>query len=126
MAWHDWLTKNRADLEREAGDPGLEAVPRPEPPAEALRRAVSIVEVLPRWKVVSADSDTSTLHATHATRLWHFLDDIHLRFDPVEGGTLVTGWSESRIGKGDLGQNARQLRELAAALRDPARGGQER
>lgn len=120
MAWHDWLTKNWADLEPGADDPGLEAVLMPEAPAEALRRAAGIVEGLPRWAVVSADPEAATLHATHATRLWHFLDDIRLRFEPVEGGTLLTGRSRSRIGKGDFGQNARQLRQLAATLRASA------
>ena len=121
MAWHDWLTKNWADLEPGACDPGLEAVNLPETPAEAVRRTASIVERLPRWKIVSSAPEAGTLHATHATRTWRFLDDVHLRFEPVEGGTRVTGRSRSRLGKGDFGQNARQLRELARALRDSGR-----
>lgn len=121
MAWYDGLTKNWADLGPNAADPGLEAVELPVAPAEAVRRAASVIDGLARWSVVASDPEAGTLHATHATRVCGFVDDIHLRFEPVPGGTRISGRSRSRIGKGDFGQNARQLRELAQALRDPGR-----
>lgn len=118
MSWLDGFTRNWADLREDADDPGLRAVIFPLPPAEAVARAVSVVEAMPRWVVVSADPTAGLLHATHRTLVWRFVDDVHLEFRPhSSGGTIITGRSKSRIGKGDLGQNARNLRELTASLR---------
>jgi uncharacterized protein (DUF1499 family) len=66
--------------------------------------------------VVAADAAAGTLSATHATILWRFVDDIHLRFEPHGSGSRIVGESRSRIGKGDLGQNARNLRALRRLL----------
>jgi uncharacterized protein (DUF1499 family) len=41
---------------------------------------------------------------------------VHLRLEPSANGTLVHGRSQSRIGKGDLGQNRRNLLRLFRAL----------
>lgn len=119
VVWNlDGLTRNWADLQVGASDPSLEAVEWPgTSPQESVSRARGIVENLPRWKVLSADPENGTLHATHATRWWGFVDDVHVRFAEMEQGTRITAHSQSRVGKGDLGQNARNLRELAESLR---------
>ena len=57
------------------------------------------------------------VHLTRKTRLFRFVDDVHLRIFPDGGGSRVEGTSQSRVGKGDLGQNARNLRELFRDLR---------
>jgi uncharacterized protein (DUF1499 family) len=115
-----WLTRNRSDLEAEAEDPRLRPVFWELAPAAAVARAADRIAGLPRWRVVSRDPDAGTLHATHTTRFWRFVDDVHLRFEPAGSGTRIVGHSQSRIGKGDFGQNARNLRELTAALRGNA------
>lgn len=118
FAGFDGMTKNWADLEVGASDPSLEAVVWPRTTSsEAVDRAATIVRALPRWKVISLDSASGSLHATHTTLVWRFVDDVKLKFAPTEGGTRITAHSRSRVGKGDLGQNARNLRELASALR---------
>ncbi len=114
----DGMTKNWADLEVGARDPKLEAVVWTDTTQEAaVERTAKLLQSLPRWKVVAADPTSGTLHATHLTWLWRFVDDVHLRFSSMPGGIRITGQSRSRVGKGDLGQNARNLRELAAVLR---------
>jgi uncharacterized protein (DUF1499 family) len=122
MSWLDGLTRNWADLDADATDPDLRPVSIPLPCREAVSWAASVIQRLPRWNVVAADPDCGRLHATHATAVWRFIDDVHLEFRSNPGGsTVVRGRSQSRIGKGDLGQNRRNLRMLTQALRDAAR-----
>ncbi|HEU5117138.1 MAG TPA: DUF1499 domain-containing protein [Isosphaeraceae bacterium] len=119
VSFRDALTKNWADIESGATDSALRPILRSETPEHAVSVAVDRISRLPRWKVESADPKNGTIHATRTTRLWRFVDDIHLRFEPTPQGCRITAHSQSRVGKGDLGQNARNLKELARALRRP-------
>ncbi|MCA9628368.1 MAG: DUF1499 domain-containing protein [Myxococcales bacterium] len=86
-----------------------------QPPEKVLEAAVGAVRSLPHWKVESHDE--AELHAVRTTRLFHFKDDIWVRVAPTDDGwTRVWIRSKSRVGKGDFGQNARNIRELQAAL----------
>ncbi len=123
MSWLDGLTKNWAELAEDNPDPRLRPLIVPADPADAVRGAAAVVATHPRWRIVSADPRAGSLHATHATRVWRFIDDVHLRFTAQASGTRIVGRSQSRIGKGDLGQNARNLRELATALSKAAAPG---
>jgi uncharacterized protein (DUF1499 family) len=123
MSWIDGLTRNWADLTEDGPDPTLRPIELPSPPAEAVTWAASVLAQERRWKVVAADPAAGTLHATHATRLWRFVDDVRLTFLPHGPGTRVVGQSRSRLGKGDFGQNARNLRVLARLLREAAGAG---
>jgi uncharacterized protein (DUF1499 family) len=122
MSWLDGFRRNWADLTEGSVDPGLRPVVVTLPPAEAVSWAAARIASLPRWAVVTTNPQEGTLHATHETLLWRFVDDVRLGFRPHGAwGTIITGRSRSRIGKGDLGQNARNLRELTTALRSEAR-----
>ena len=76
---------------------------------------------LPRWELVERrETDGGVkLHFIRTTRLWKFKDDIRVNIAPAQpiGGSLLTAESRSRVGKGDLGQNPRNLRELLEAVR---------
>ncbi|MEQ8849147.1 DUF1499 domain-containing protein [Botrimarina sp.] len=53
----------------------------------------------------------------HTTGLMRFRDDVWLVVLPADaGGVLLAGESRSRVGKGDLGQNPRNLDELLSGL----------
>jgi uncharacterized protein (DUF1499 family) len=56
------------------------------------------------------------VQATRTTRIFRFVDDISVLLEPAVGGTAVAARSGSRIGRGDLGQNRRNLAELWEAL----------
>lgn len=118
MSYWDALTRNWALIEDGSSDPELRPIPLELPPREAAAWAAGVITRLPRWDVVASDPDAGTLHATRTTRLWRFVDDIHLRFVPDldAGGCRLVGRSRSRVGKGDFGQNARNLKELRRAL----------
>ena len=114
MGLLSWLTRNWADTD----EPGSTVLPLelPWPPTEALQRVESAVARMPRWAVVAVDRTAGTLTATRATRLWRFVDDIRLRLEATERGSRLHARSQSRVGKGDFGQNRRNLVALFNAL----------
>ena len=116
MGLLDGLTRNWADLAADAPDPHLRPIRVARPPADAVAWAAEVMARQPRWTVVAADPQGGTLHLTHKTLVWRFIDDIRLTFAADGTGTLITGQSRSRVGKGDFGKNRRNLRELRAAL----------
>lgn len=73
------------------------------------------------WKVESSEAQAgeAKIHLTHTTGFLRFVDDVHVEIiatnsDPPKSS--VSAKSKSRVGKGDLGQNPRNLKKLEAAL----------
>lgn len=84
------------------------------PPPAVLEAVVRAASALPRWSVASRDDEGARL--VRATRLLRFKDDVTVRVSPEGGGARAEFASASRVGKGDMGQNPRNLRELLAAV----------
>jgi hypothetical protein len=61
-------------------------------------------------------ADTAMLEATAPTLVFHFQDEVVLRFREVSGATVVDMRSVSATGTHDLGQNARRIRSFLADL----------
>lgn len=59
-----------------------------------------------------------TFYLTRTTPLLRFTDDIEVFLSVSFEGTRIEIKSQSRVGKGDLGQNPRNIRELNRALRE--------
>src|SRR5437879_2640946 len=110
-----WLTRNWADTD-EPGRPDPAPLELPLAPAEALARVEATVRGLARWHVEAVDPAGGVVRATRRSRLWRFVDDVVVRLEATPGGTRVHARSQSRLGKGDLGQNRRNLLELFRAL----------
>lgn len=110
-----WLTTNWADTTI-PDPPDLQPLELPLPSEAAIARIVQTIAGLPRWRVESTDP-TGFIRATRRTPLWGFTDDITLRLEAVPTGTRLQARSQSRLGKGDLGQNRRNILELFRALR---------
>lgn len=78
---------------------------------------------LKNWEMLEekspADSPNSQqIHLVRTTGLMKYKDDIHIHLESNPAGvTTLTAESRSRIGKGDLGQNPRNLREILGAIR---------
>jgi len=68
------------------------------------------------WRVQSVDPRQRVLHAEARVLLTPFTDDVMLRVETVEGGSQVTMRSHSRVGRGDLGVNARRIHTFLHAL----------
>ncbi len=60
--------------------------------------------------------DEHVIEATATTFWFGFKDDVVIRVRRVDTGSLVDGRSVSRIGRGDLGANARRLETFLHAL----------
>ena len=87
---------------------------------EALKTAL---QQRPRWTVVGTGEGPAgtVVSAVHTTPLLRFEDDVTVKITRNGGETIVNVHSRSRVGKWDFGQNARNIRELLAALDDELR-----
>lgn len=96
--------------------PGLRPAMLSAAPADAFRRALAVVRRMD-WEVLATDPDTFRIEATDRTFWFGFHDDIVIRIAAAgESGSRVDVRSLSRVGVGDLGVNARRVREFLDAL----------
>ena len=116
--WKRGLTVNLAKLEDDAIDRQLRPPVISVPIHVVAESIANFAQQNARWAIVLRETSDKTihLHLTRTTSVMRFTDDIHVRLCSVEGGTRVEAESQSRIGKGDLGQNSRNLRELVEAI----------
>ncbi len=68
------------------------------------------------WVETAFDPERSEVHAVVTTRLWRFKDDLRIWVEDEEGGCVIHAHSQSRLGKGDLGANARHILDMFTAL----------
>jgi uncharacterized protein (DUF1499 family) len=121
--WRRDLTTNVATTDENSPDERLRPLKSSVPPEALADRVAAAVRPLPNWKLTArtTNADRVEIHFVRTTSLWRFKDDIHARIEPTpSGGSLLTATSRSRIGKADLGQNPRNLRQLLAAVRKAA------
>ena len=85
------------------------------PPAQAFQRALATARES-GWHLVASDSSAGRIEATATTFWFGFKDDVVIRLTPAEGGTRVDVRSESRVGRSDIGTNARRIREYLRKL----------
>jgi uncharacterized protein (DUF1499 family) len=117
--WRRDLTTNHAETAQDAEDSRLRPIESELPPAELAAQVSAATAGLPNWRLESRqeNGESIELHFVRTTRLLRFVDDIRVRIAPTAGGSRLTAESRSRVGKGDLGQNPRNLRELLGAVR---------
>ena len=95
--------------------PDIKPVMLPVPPREAFDRAVKAAESM-GWEVVGRDAATGMLEAVDATKWFGFKDDIAVRVTAADGGSRVDVRSKSRVGRNDIGTNARRIRAYVQRL----------
>jgi uncharacterized protein (DUF1499 family) len=96
--------------------PDIKPVMLKMPPREAFERAVKAAEAM-GWEVVGRDAAAGTLEAVDSTKWFGFKDDIAVRVSPADGGSRVDVRSKSRVGRNDIGTNARRIRAYTERLR---------
>lgn len=79
------------------------------PPADAFTRAQKAAESL-GWEVVSASPSEGMLVATDTTGWFGFTDDIVVHVHATSSGSRIDVRSTSRVGKSDVGMNAKRIR----------------
>lgn len=88
------------------------------PPTQTFERALRAAKAM-RWQIVSVAPADGRIEATTRTTMFGFADDVVIRVAPTPKGSRVDVRSASRLGRGDLGANAKRvrsfLREFASA-----------
>jgi uncharacterized protein (DUF1499 family) len=68
------------------------------------------------WEVTTQGRAQGEIRAVATTPVFRFKDDVIITISREGEGMLVSVRSHSRIGKGDLGTNARRIRRFQAEL----------
>jgi uncharacterized protein (DUF1499 family) len=68
------------------------------------------------WDIVNADPDKRIIEGTDTTFWFGFKDDIIIRITPSEKGSRIDLRSVSRVGKSDVGTNAKRIRNFINRL----------
>lgn len=123
------LTRNRAFTDPESPDPALRGRDYAVPFSTVWDAVLATVRALKRWTVVNAEARRGEVQAEARTALWKFVDDVWIRVSLDELGlTRVDVISQSRVGRADLGTNARRIARFLHALDrrlEPGSGGKK-
>ncbi len=82
----------------------------------AFRAALDVAREL-GWRVIAAGPHEGRIEATDTTFWFRFTDDVVVRITPQDGSSRVDVRSVSRVGRSDVGTNARRIRRFLHALR---------
>jgi uncharacterized protein (DUF1499 family) len=85
------------------------------PPDRAFEQALSTARDM-GWEVVAADAGQRRLEATDTTFWFGFKDDVVIRITPALDGSRVDVRSLSRVGRSDVGTNAKRIRKYLNRL----------
>lgn len=96
--------------------PEIEPVRLDVAPDKAFDRALATAKSL-GWEIVAAVQDNGRIEATDETLFFGFKDDVVVRIRADEGGSRIDVRSVSRVGRSDVGANARRIRGFLGALK---------
>lgn len=82
---------------------------------EAFERALETVNEL-SWTLVDEEKEEGRIEAYEKLAWYGFIDDVVIRVDTTEAGAEIDIRSKSRIGRGDLGVNAKRIRAYKKAF----------
>lgn len=86
---------------------------------QVLNAAKQSLRSLPRWKLISCDTENNSLEAEAGALMGLLTDDVTIYVISLgHGQTRVTLRARSRSNIGDFGQNALHIRELQQAMDD--------
>jgi uncharacterized protein (DUF1499 family) len=77
---------------------------------EAIARLRSVIESIPRTKIVTVTDDY--MHAEFTTRICRFVDDVEFYVDAEAG--VIHFRSASRVGYSDFGANRKRMERFRA------------
>jgi uncharacterized protein (DUF1499 family) len=104
-------------VQQRAAYPDLAPVILLLPPNQAFERAYRTARKM-GWKIVDRNQGEGRIEATDTTRWFGFKDDIVIRITPAANGSRADVRSVSRVGKSDVGTNARRIRKYLNLLMD--------
>ena len=101
---------------QQAAYPDLGTIRTQEPIEAAFERAAATARAL-GWEIYREDLNAGVIEAVDTTLIMGFKDDVVIRLRTNAEGTLVDLRSVSRVGIGDLGANAKRIRQFQVAFR---------
>lgn len=104
------LTENSAQTSEKAEDPRLSGRTYMVPFAKVWDEIIKMIESKRRWTLLRADEGSGLIHAEAKKPVLRWVDDVRFKLKLDKNAlTRVDMWSASRVGKGDLGINARRI-----------------
>ena len=100
--------ENLAALQK-AGYPDLAPLLISRPSDQVFEQAIALVKKR-GWEIAVVSAANGRIEATDTTRIMGFKDDVVIRVQAAGNKTQVDMRSASRVGKGDLGMNAKRIR----------------
>jgi uncharacterized protein (DUF1499 family) len=94
--------------QQRAGYPDLAPIRIQASLPDAFQRCVRAAESL-GWEITYRDPSGAALEATETSRIFRFVDDISVRLQTDGTETVIDMRSKSRVGKGDMGANAKRI-----------------
>ncbi len=102
--------------QQERAYPDIQPLVLDSAPDEVFSRALSVAKGM-GWKIVSADPKELRIEATATTFWFGFKDDIVVAITRAKQGARVDIRSASRVGKSDVGANAKRVREFLERMK---------
>jgi uncharacterized protein (DUF1499 family) len=78
-------------------------------PDVLFEQALAVARAQPNWEVTHVDAPARTFEGVARTRIFNYRDDFIVRVRPEGAGARVDMRSKSRVGRGDLGANAKRI-----------------
>ena len=104
------LTQNSAQTSENSEDGRLRGRTYHVPFATVWDEILQMIQTHPRWTLVRADEGSGLIRAEARTLVFRFVDDVRVKLKLDHNAlTRVDMWSQSRVGKGDLGVNKRRI-----------------
>ncbi|MEX0720156.1 MAG: DUF1499 domain-containing protein [Balneolaceae bacterium] len=85
------------------------------PYSEAYDRALKTAESMP-WSIVDTNKEDGRIEGYQKLPWFGFIDDVVIRVDTTEDGSKIDIRSKSRLGRGDIGVNAKRIRKYLEKL----------
>lgn len=107
---------------QQEGYPGLTGLHPDAAPADVLAAAEKVALAM-GWEIVAVVADEGRLEATDTTFWFGFKDDVVVRVAAADGaGSVVDIRSVSRVGRSDVGANARRIEDFLGRLKTALAG----
>ncbi|HSG82311.1 MAG TPA: DUF1499 domain-containing protein [Gemmatimonadota bacterium] len=104
------LTTNSAQTSEEAEDPRLRGRTYMVPFATVWDEIIRMIKEHPRQNLVRANEDRGMIGFEATTLVLRLVGDVRIKVKLDRNAlTRVDMWSQSRVGKGDLGANRRRI-----------------
>ena len=106
-------------LQQRSAYPDIKTVRLNTQPEEAFNRALAVALDL-GWEVIAAVPAEGRIESTDTTFWFGFTDDIVIRITPAADHALIDVRSVSRVGRSDVGTNARRIRAFMQRIVTPS------